>query len=458
MKKGILQIILGNVVYLLISALINLILPKYMTLESYAVLKTYILYINYAGLFHLGIIDGIYLKYGGKNISEVQKSECKTDLTGLILLSLFFAFVILGIGFIFSSEILIAYSIGIISFNVLGFFKSFYSATGIFGKYSWILSGEMIVLFLCYLLLIYIGVNDDAIPYIANRIIILYILCLFCYFGLSLHKVNISGIKDVIKNTVNNIKQGILLMLGNFATVCFSGIDRWVVLLFINKRAFAIYAFAVSMEQIVNAFISPVTLAMYNYLCKYTDYHRIKVIKNLVTCWGFFLIILGFPTQYIVNMYLPKYKESTSLIFILFAAMAIHTIIKGVYLNIYKIERKQKIYFKQMIAMLVIATLLDLVFYGIFRNMISIAIATFIVSLIWLIICEFKDKRLRYNRKEILAVIVLSCMYLFCGTIGNPFLGVSFYLVSFALTVFLLMKEAWHIFLENILLVLKMKK
>lgn len=458
MKKGVLQIILGNIIYLLISTLINLVLPKYMTLESYAVLKTYILYINYAGLFHLGIIDGIYLKYGGKDISEVQKSECKTDLTGLILLSLFFAFIILGMGFMASSEILMAYSIGIISFNTLGFFKNFYSAVGLFGKYSWILSCEIIVIFFCYLLLIYIGIDDNAIPYIANRVAVLCILCLFCYFSLELHKVNINEIKNVIENIVDNIKQGILLMLGNFATVCFSGIDRWVVLLFINKRAFAIYAFAVSMEQIVNAFISPVTLSMYNYLCKYTDYHRIKVIKNLVTCWGFLLIILGFPTQYIVNMYLPKYKEAIGLIFVLFAAMAIHTVIKGVYLNIYKIERKQKVYFKQMITMLVIAVLLDLAFYGIFRNMISIAIATFIVSLIWLIICEFKDRRLRYGIKEILAIVALSCMYLFCGTMGNPFLGFCFYLVSFVLIVSLLMKDARHIFFEYIFSVLRIKK
>ena len=40
--------------------------PEIEKIESYSYIKTYALYISYAGFFHLGYNDGMYLKYGGK--------------------------------------------------------------------------------------------------------------------------------------------------------------------------------------------------------------------------------------------------------------------------------------------------------------------------------------------------------------------------------------------------------
>ena len=63
LKKGILVIFKANIISLLFNLLTSFLLPKYLTVDSYAAIKTFQLYVTYVGLFHLGYADGMYLKY-----------------------------------------------------------------------------------------------------------------------------------------------------------------------------------------------------------------------------------------------------------------------------------------------------------------------------------------------------------------------------------------------------------
>lgn len=67
LQKGIIAVFLANVINMLFSLATNFLLPKYLSVESYAGIKEFQLYVSYVGLFHFGFVDGIYLKYGGKN-------------------------------------------------------------------------------------------------------------------------------------------------------------------------------------------------------------------------------------------------------------------------------------------------------------------------------------------------------------------------------------------------------
>lgn len=63
----------ANFVSLAIGGLTNFLLPRFLSIESYANIKTYALYISYAGFFSLGYNDGMYLKYGGKSINDIRQ-------------------------------------------------------------------------------------------------------------------------------------------------------------------------------------------------------------------------------------------------------------------------------------------------------------------------------------------------------------------------------------------------
>ena len=84
MKKGLAQVLFANIIFLLVGIVSNFLLPKYLSIESYSYIKTYALYISYAGFFHLGYNDGMYLKYGGKKIENISKKDLSTNFLNYI--------------------------------------------------------------------------------------------------------------------------------------------------------------------------------------------------------------------------------------------------------------------------------------------------------------------------------------------------------------------------------------
>ena len=53
LKTGILNIFSANVINLVLNIITSFILPKYLSVETYSAIKTFQLYIGYAGLLHL---------------------------------------------------------------------------------------------------------------------------------------------------------------------------------------------------------------------------------------------------------------------------------------------------------------------------------------------------------------------------------------------------------------------
>ena len=117
-------------------------------------------------------------------------------------------------------------------------------------------------------------------------------------------------------------------------------------------------------------------------------------------------------------------------------------IVKGIYVNIYKAQKKQKKYLIQMIIMLVIATILDFVFIKIYKSMILVATATLITTMIWFIICEFeKNNEIRFGIKQYIFILLTVVIYITTGCIFNPIVGLLIYVLTVILLSMLLMRE-----------------
>ena len=62
LKKGMLNVFIANIINLIISLFTGFVLPKLLSVESYANIKLFQLYITYIGILHFGVADGMYLK------------------------------------------------------------------------------------------------------------------------------------------------------------------------------------------------------------------------------------------------------------------------------------------------------------------------------------------------------------------------------------------------------------
>ena len=101
LKKSIAKVFSANVLQLISSLVIGFIVPVILSIEGYANLKTYTLYVSYIGFFHLGFIDGLYIKYGGKKINEINIGVLKGEHNFLIILEFIVSLILFLISLIF---------------------------------------------------------------------------------------------------------------------------------------------------------------------------------------------------------------------------------------------------------------------------------------------------------------------------------------------------------------------
>jgi len=60
LKKDLFKVFSSNFINLVIGIITGFLVPAFLSLDQYAFLKTFTLYIGYVGIIHFGFIDGIY--------------------------------------------------------------------------------------------------------------------------------------------------------------------------------------------------------------------------------------------------------------------------------------------------------------------------------------------------------------------------------------------------------------
>lgn len=427
MKKGLVQVFLANLIYLGITFFTNFILPKFISVDSYAVIKTYSLYLFYIGFFHLGYNDGMYLEYGGKDIQSITPNELGKNFYSILFVQLVFTVIAIIPAIYVHSPLFIMLALTITLTNMVSYMKTLFQAVGEFKLYGRALNYERFFMLLGYLLLIFIVKSDDPYLYILVALFasgITLLLLLRVTYKLNPFGKYVSFSRFEIKK---NIMTGFPLLMGGLSSNIFTGIDRWFVKILMGSFEFAMYSFAVSMENMINVFLTPITVSMYNFFCKENKQEKVLRIKNAVLIWGFIIIAAAFPAKWILENFLTTYVSSSTIIFVLFAAQIFYVIIKGIYVNIYKAEQKQNIYMRQTFKMTIVAFGFNVLFYFINHSMLAIALGTLATSIVWLIVCELDRPDLKFSTKQIIYIVVLLSVYLYCGYKLDSIMGLLIY-------------------------------
>ena len=237
-------------------------------------------------------------------------------------------------------------------------------------------------------------------------------------------------------------------MLGNFSSSVFTGLDRWFVKFLMQNIHFALYSFSASLLNLLNVFITPITVSLYNYFCRGISEEKIKQLKRLVLAWGLLLIAAAFPVKWILINYLNKYIKATEIVFILFAAQIFIAVIQGIYVNLYKAKHLQKLYLFQMLIMLIIGIISNGIFYYIFKSMEAFAYATLFTYFIWFVLCEKRNCEIRYGKQDYISILILIGVYLIAGFKLNPIVGLIIYVIMYIFIIKFFMPDVFEFVLD----------
>lgn len=310
---------IAQFIQLSLSVIITLFLPLLLGVEDFGYWQLFIFYTQYAGLFHLGIIDGVYLREGGKKYSDLNYTSIGFQQRILFFINLFFllGFILLAfLAKVYNRAFVISLS-GVLMLlsNTTNFYSVLLSGvneikTTSIGRMCYSL--PFLIFVLSSFLFFHI---DDYKPYI--------IAYIFCYSFYLLYCTSHS--KEIVKAALSkggwkykneliyNLKHGFILTIANITGMLILGITRF----FIDNKwgieVFGIVSYSLVVVNFVLMFISELSGVMYPELRSMersvVDGYFTKTQKFLLQLTP--LVLLAYyPISLLIDWLLPDYSDS----------------------------------------------------------------------------------------------------------------------------------------------------
>jgi len=429
----------ANILSILLSSLLTFVIPKYFGVSQYGYWQLYLFYVSYAGLFHLGIQDGVFLRYGGQHYKNLNKDQFHSQFRVFSALEIGFASIIFIIAARLTSnsaELFVwgGFVLCLVVYLPNTFFQYLMQAVGRVKEYAIALIIEKMTLFVLVVFLLIAGVESFqyliATDIFAKFLSLIYIL----FQNRPIVFAKWLGIKLALEETKANLSVGFFLLVANLADSLILGFTRFGIETFWDIEIFAHVSLILNLCSFVLIFITATAQIVYPELKrvaseKLSFYYQFFDKAALVIL--FFIPLLYNPAKIILSAWLPEYIDSFR--YMIFTIPLCIFQSKSILLlsTFYKVMRKERnLLFVNLISLCIaIITTSFSVFY--FHNIeITIAVATVSIA----VRCLLQE---RYLKKLLDIQIGYS---IFCEvTLGFGFMILSFWMENIAFPIYLIL-------------------
>ena len=316
----------ANILTMLISIIMTLILPKFLGVTDYSYYQLYIFFISYVGFFHFGWIDGIYLKIGGMEYNDLEKSNYVTQFWMLNVLEIIIAaiisiFALFTIKNIDKSFVLISTSVcGVITIlrTYLLFILQSTNRIKEYAKYTRV---DRFIYFALVIVFLFLGFkNYKIILYIDifSKLVAL-VLCANKMKDIVFGKLNIS--KNTLLEIFGNVSVGIKLMLANIASTLIIGVVRFGIQKNWDIETFGKISLTLNISNLLMTFINAVAVIMFPLLRREEESNLPKIyviLRNTLMIFLYMMLIFYYPLKLILSTWLPQYADSLRYMALLF--------------------------------------------------------------------------------------------------------------------------------------------
>lgn len=445
----------ANIISMLISAILLILLPFFLSVENYGYWQLYIFYNSYIVFLSLGLTDGVYLRFGGKEYKELKKDVLVTQFWTLVLFDIFItaliAYIYINISIDSSKSYAMVFAciagIIVIPRSLLTFILQ---ATNRIKEFAIILILEKIIFFSIVLILLFSGVKDFKLLILADilgklsSLILSITICRdmvigrFASFNRSINEIKI------------NISVGSKLLFSAFASMLIIGVVRLFIELNWSVEYFGKISLSLSISSMLMAFISAISIVLFPFLRRIDSEKLAPIytqIRSVLTIALTGLLILFFPLTYILNIWLPEYRESLVYMALLFP-IAIFDSKMNLLINTYlKTLRQEKILLNINLISVVLSILFSLITISLFKNLTMAVLSITIIILIRSIIAEIYIERLLdiKIRKEIFLEVIVSICFIAIAWFMDSGFGFFSYLLIYLVYVYMKRSDTYNI-------------
>lgn len=438
--KNIIAVAFSNAVGFGTSFIIGFILPAILSVSAYGEYRQFMLYTSFAYIFNLGFNDGIYIKYGGIKLRNVNRDNITKEHGFIITFHLIIAILMFIFFIITRNSSLLLYAIAVLLMNIITFHENFLQAIGEFKLYSRsnILKNSFYIASLL-LFILYLEVEKTN-SYIGVYIASLFLI--FLIYEITFHRH--FGLKNMyyMKTDPNLFYIGLFILVANMSLTFVANIGNWVVNFNYPINDFAQYSFQNSLLNVILLIVNAIGLVFYNVISQKSNKELLNMIKKICLFLGVSSGLAFFIFKKIILTFLPDYGDSIGLLSITFVSIPYIMTSKILIANLYKVNRAGRKYFKDSIIFALISFIFVLVTNIIISNLITIAISTTLSYIFWFIYCiNWEFKELKISRSELFMLVSHCVIFLLSSNYLSDLVGPIIYMLYIILILYFDKKE-----------------
>ncbi|MEQ2464763.1 hypothetical protein [Niallia hominis] len=433
----------SNLISLIISLIIVLIIPKLIGLEDYGYWQLYLFYSTYVGFLHFGWNDGIYLRYGGKEYSKLNKNLLFSQFWTLFIFQLILGsiIIILSINYFADSNklfILIMTAICMLIVNVRFMLTYILQCTNKIKEYAKITIMEKVIFIVLIVLFLLIGVNEFKLLIVADLIGKLISLVYTTYYCKEIVYRKVSTFYFSFNETIENISVGIKLMLANIAGMLIVGSVRFGIERNWSISTFGKISLTLSVSNLILVLINAIGIIMYPVLRRTNEEKLPKIYSTIRTVLMFpllGLLLFYFPLKEALTYWLPNYKESFMYMALIFP-MCVYEGKMSLLINTYlKTLRKEKLMLYVNIISVLLSIIVTFLIAVIVKNL-TLTIVSIVVLLSFrsALAEVYLSKILNISvYKDILLEMLMTFIFIITAWFSNSWNSILYYFIAYVL-------------------------
>lgn len=448
-KKNNTNIIVKNVflsvfvqlISLCVSFLINLIVPRFISEYQYAYWQTYILYVNYVGILHFGLLDGIVLRYSQYDYEDLDKNVIRSQFKVLLGITTSISIAsMLVCGFLLSDiyrDVFWFVSIGMVTKNIVTYTSYSFQITNRINRYAIVTIAQRVFFGLAVSALLLFNVTDFYWFCIADLCGDLVAIILGAAFNKGLYFGKSLSVKETIQETKTNVFSGFLLLIANWSSILLIGSAKMIVQWRWDELVFGKVSFSFSVSNLFLTFVTAISVVLFPTL-KRMEQDKLpslyRSIRNAISPVLFYAMLFYFPGCWILEKWLPAYQPSLVYLGILLPIIIYTSKVSLLTNNYLKAYRKEKAMLVVNVVSVVIAFLLFAVSAYVFNNVTLLLICIVLVIMGRSIASEvvvMKYIKIKFV-SDFLIEAIMTILFIVCAKAFSLVLGCFIYLICLA--------------------------
>ena len=309
---------LAQGVSLLLSLLLTLVVSKLLGVTDFAYWQLFLFYGNYVGLTQFGLIDGIYLRLGGKKYEELDFPLLKSQLLILVTEQAVVGMLLAAGGWLLESDpnrqfVWMMTAVYVFVFNLAYYFGYIFQATNNTRYFSISIILDRMLFITCVVLLLLFKRLDYHL-FISLYVVTKTISFFYCIImGRKIVAASLAGPRQALLEAWRNVSVGINLLLANMAGMFVLGSGRLVVDSYWGIESFGKFSFALSLINFFLTFLQQISMVLFPVLRQVNDQNLKSLYStmNKSLSYLFFGICLFYnPIRMLLGIWIPQYQDS----------------------------------------------------------------------------------------------------------------------------------------------------